>query len=118
MPVDDASPACPDPAPDAFAVRLLPSGRCFPADALNTVWQAARDAGVRLPSSCRNGTCRSCLSRLIEGQVAYHIDWPGVSREERAEGWMLPCVAYPESDLVLEAAVLPEDDQGHAPVLS
>lgn len=91
------------PADDAFAVCLLPSGRRFRADALDTLWQAAREAGLRLPSSCRNGTCRTCLSRLVEGQVVYHIEWPGVSAEEKAQGWILPCVAYPASDIVLEA---------------
>ena len=110
MPVDDTSDASAQPLADGLSVRVLPAGICFPADALSTVWQAARDAGLHLPTSCRNGTCRTCLSRLIEGTVAYHIDWPGVSREERAEGWFLPCVAYPESDLVIEAALQLGDD--------
>ncbi len=109
MPVDDTSAASPPPFADGLSVRVLPADICFAADALSTVWQAARDAGLRLPTSCRNGTCRTCLSRLVEGTVAYHIDWPGVSREERAEGWFLPCVAYPESDLVIEAAVRQDD---------
>ena len=29
--------------------------------------------------------------------------WPGLSAEEKAEGCILPCVAYPASDLVLAA---------------
>ncbi|RZL10619.1 MAG: 2Fe-2S iron-sulfur cluster binding domain-containing protein [Rubrivivax sp.] len=114
MPVDDTPAASAHPLTDGLTVRVLPSlalpsGASFPADALGTVWHAAREAGLRLPTSCRNGTCRTCLSRLVDGTVAYHIDWPGVSREERAEGWFLPCVAYPESDLVIEAAVQPDN---------
>ena len=31
------------------------------------------------------------------------IDWPGLTPEEIAEGCVLPCVAYPASDVVLEA---------------
>jgi ferredoxin len=34
--------------------------------------------------------------------VSYTIEWPGVSREEKAEGFILPCVAIAESDLVIE----------------
>lgn len=109
MSMDDSSSAGGQVSLDTFRVRLLPSEACFPADALTTVWQAARDAGLRLPSSCRNGTCRTCLSRVVQGTVVYHIDWPGVSREERAEGWCLPCVAYPESDLLIEAALQPDE---------
>ena len=57
--------------------------------------ESAERAGIELLSSCRNGTCRTCMCRLVEGQVRYRIEWPGLSREEKAEGWVLPCVAEP-----------------------
>jgi ferredoxin len=62
---------------------------------------SAQQAGVELLASCRNGTCRACLRRLISGQVRYRIEWPGLSAEEKSQGFILPCVAHPESDLVL-----------------
>jgi len=55
--------------------------------------ESAERAGIELLSSCRNGTCRTCMCRLVEGQVHYRVEWPGLSREEKAEGWILPCVA-------------------------
>ena len=82
----------------------------FAAPADRPVLQSAEAAGLRWASSCRNGTCRTCLRQLQSGEVAYRIDWPGVLADERQAGWFLPCVAYPRSDLVLtgEAAqVLP-----------
>lgn len=89
--------------PASFSLRLLPRGceLALPAD--QTVLQSAELAGWRLPSSCRNGSCRTCLSRLQSGSVQYRIEWPGVLREEQQQGWILPCIAYPHSDLVLEA---------------
>ncbi len=66
---------------------------------------AAEQAGLLLASSCRNGTCRSCVCQLVSGQVAYRIAWPGLSAEEKAEGCILPCVAYPVSDVVLRLPV-------------
>ncbi len=57
--------------------------------------------GIDWPSSCRNGTCRTCFSKLVAGQVRYDIEWPGLSADEKAEGYILPCVAYPCSDLTL-----------------
>jgi ferredoxin len=75
----------------------------FEATAPATVLAAAERAGIRLPSSCRNGTCRTCLCRLESGAVHYTIDWPGVSLDERREGYILPCVAVADTDLVLEA---------------
>ncbi|MBS0390392.1 MAG: 2Fe-2S iron-sulfur cluster binding domain-containing protein [Comamonadaceae bacterium] len=58
--------------------------------------------GINWPSSCRNGTCRTCICLLTEGRVRYEIDWPGLSAEEKAEGWVLPCVARPVSDVTLQ----------------
>jgi ferredoxin len=58
--------------------------------------------GIDWPSSCRNGTCRTCISQLTSGEVRYEIEWPGLSAEEKAEGYILPCVAFPCSDLTLK----------------
>ena len=57
--------------------------------------------GISWPSSCRNGTCRTCIAQLSGGTVRYEIDWPGLSAEEKTEGYVLPCVAHPCSDLTL-----------------
>ncbi len=56
------------------------------------------------PVSCRNGTCRTCIARLLQGQVRYEIPWPGLSPEEKDEGYCLPCVARPMSDVVIARA--------------
>lgn len=84
-----------------FSARIAPDGPSFAAPASLPLLQAAQHAGLELPSSCRNGTCRSCICRLHSGQVAYRIAWPGLSAEEKQEGYILPCVAYPVSDVVM-----------------
>lgn len=65
--------------------------------------EAALLAGIDLPRSCRNGTCRACLCRIESGQVRYRVEWPGLSPDEKDEGCVLPCVALPLSDVVLKA---------------
>ncbi|MCW7539263.1 2Fe-2S iron-sulfur cluster-binding protein [Aquabacterium sp. A7-Y] len=87
---------------DSFEATLRPSGWRLAAPASKSLLAAAQQAGIRLPSSCRNGTCRACMCRLLTGQVAYRIEWPGLSAEEKQEGWILPCVAHPASDVELE----------------
>ena len=89
--------------PKVHQLTLLPGGWQVPVPAGHSLLQAALAAGVRLPSSCRNGSCRSCLARLDSGQIYYSIDWPGLLAEEKAEGWILPCVACAGSDLVVTA---------------
>ncbi len=85
-----------------FRVTLLPGGETFDCAADQPLMLAGLAAGVALPWSCRNGTCRTCISRLLEGRIEHNIPWPGLSAEEKAEGWVLPCVACPRSDVVLQ----------------
>lgn len=87
----------------AFRVRIEPAGIGFEAEHGQSLLEAGERAGVVLPSSCRNGTCRSCICRLRAGSVGYRIEWPGLLAEEKADGWILPCVAHAESELVIDA---------------
>lgn len=95
--------------PDAiYTVLIEPLGRTFEAPESLTLLEAAAFAGLRLPRSCRNGTCRTCLCKMTAGSVRYQIEWPGVSAEEKAEGYILPCVAIADSDLVIEVTGVQE----------
>ena len=85
-----------------YTVTLQPENLQFSADADKTLLQAAERAQIYPPSSCRNGTCRTCISTLISGGIRYNIDWPGLSAEEKQAGLILPCCAQPLSDLVIK----------------
>jgi ferredoxin len=88
-----------------FTARVLPADLQFDVEGDLTLLEAAEMSRVQLPSSCRNGTCRTCLCQLVSGTVRYTIEWPGLSAEEKAEGCVLPCVAQPTSDVVLDQAL-------------
>ena len=60
--------------------------------------------GIDWPSSCRNGTCRTCLGQLVAGRVHLAAEWPGLSADEVALGYTLPCVAQPLGDVCLRRA--------------
>lgn len=91
----------PEPASKPWRARIAPDGTAFDAPPDTPLVLAAQDAGIELLTSCRNGTCRTCICLLEQGRVTYRIEWPGLSREEKEEGWILPCVAYAASDVVL-----------------
>ena len=82
-------------------MRIEPQGGIFDCAADQPVLLAGLAAGLALPWSCRNGSCRTCIARLVEGRIEHRIEWPGLSAEEKAEGFVLPCVAEPRSDLTL-----------------
>jgi ferredoxin len=87
-----------------FRVTVLPSVETFETAPDQTLLDAALAAGVLLPKSCRNGTCRACRCRLLRGTAEHVIEWPGLSREEKVEGWILPCVLRVLSDCVLDTS--------------
>jgi len=95
-----ATPPTTDPKHPVL--RIAPQGWVVAAPPTLSLLEAAQQAGVRLPRSCRNGSCRACLCRLLAGAVRYRIDWPGLSAEEKADGWVLPCVAEAVGDVVIE----------------
>jgi ferredoxin len=91
-----------------FIARIANTDLSFSAPADMPLLQAAELAGtpgLQMDSSCRNGTCRTCICQLLEGQVTYRIEWPGLSLDEKREGLILPCVAYPVTDVVIDLPV-------------
>lgn len=89
------------PVRKVFRGRIEPAGLEFDAPPGLPLLLAAAAAGIEMPSSCRNGSCRTCISRLVAGRILYRIEWPGLLAEEKAQGLVLPCVAYPCTDVVL-----------------
>lgn len=87
----------------SVSVSILPGSWTFKAATDVPLLAAALHAGITLPNSCRNGTCRTCICRLRHGEVRYAIAWPGLSADEKRDGYILPCVAYPLGDIVLDA---------------
>jgi ferredoxin len=80
-------------------LTILPLGTTVPVAPGQSLLEAALAAGVSLPRSCRNGTCRACRCQMLSGAVRYRIDWPGLSPDEREAGEILPCVALPGTDV-------------------
>ncbi|OGB30932.1 MAG: ferredoxin [Burkholderiales bacterium RIFCSPLOWO2_12_FULL_61_40] len=87
--------------PTLFTARTEPEGLQVDAWSNEPLLISLEMGGSNWPSSCRNGTCRTCIGQLQSGQVRYEMEWPGLSAEEKAEGYVLPCVAFPCSDVVL-----------------
>ncbi|OZI20228.1 hypothetical protein CAL26_22075 [Bordetella genomosp. 9] len=86
----------------SYTVTLAPTEWRFDVRADEAVVAAAARAGIRMPASCRNGTCRTCMCFLVEGEVAYPDGRPGLTADEISEGWILPCVGRARSDLRIE----------------
>ena len=61
----------------------------------------AEEAGIRLPSGCKQGECSACVAKLISGEVD-QSEQKFLRPAEIQAGYTITCVAYPLSDCVLE----------------
>ncbi len=87
---------------DTFEVQLAQRGVTIVVSPEQTVLQAVRDAGVEILSSCGEGTCGTCETRVLAGEVD-HRDSLLSPEEQEANDTMFICVSRAASSrLVLD----------------
>jgi len=87
----------------SYRIHIEPSGHAFTAQADESVLDAALEHGLALPYGCRNGACRSCKGRVLEGEVHYpERDPPALTPFDTAQGFALLCMARAKTDLRVE----------------
>jgi CDP-4-dehydro-6-deoxyglucose reductase len=95
-------------------IRLSGSDLSFSAAPGQSLLDAALDASLNLPHSCKGGNCGSCRARLLRGEIDYPNGPPlGLSETEVADGYVLLCQARARTDLSIEILRISTPDQIH-----
>lgn len=87
----------PDDAP--FKIKLAKSGETFDVPVGKTILDVLREHGRAVASSCESGTCGTCRTKLISGEVD-HRDL-ALADYEKADNIMI-CVSRGTGELVLD----------------
>ncbi|MFT4981600.1 MAG: ring-1,2-phenylacetyl-CoA epoxidase subunit PaaE [Bacteroidia bacterium] len=73
---------------DEFKFEMEPGSK--------TVLDAADEAGLDVPFSCKGGVCCTCLARIKEGEVDMELNY-SLTDKEVESGLILTCQAHPKT---------------------
>jgi ring-1,2-phenylacetyl-CoA epoxidase subunit PaaE len=93
-------PLLTDTTPKQVIIHQKDSILHFEAAWPDSILRAAEHHHIALPYSCRGGRCSTCTARCLSGKVKMSIN-EVLTEKELAEGWVLTCVGYAETDVVL-----------------
>jgi vanillate O-demethylase ferredoxin subunit len=85
---------------ESFDVKLASSGRVVTVARDQTVVQALAAIGVELATSCEQGVCGTCLTRVLEGEPD-HTDMYLTPEEQAANDQFLPCCSRAKSKMLV-----------------
>lgn len=86
----------------AFEVRLASSGKSFTVQAGQSVVQALQAHGIEILTSCEQGVCGTCITRVLEGEPD-HRDLYFTPEEHAKNDQFTPCCSRSRSrTLVLD----------------
>jgi len=83
-------------ADDMFEVQIASSGRVILVPKEKTVTQALAEAGVEVMTSCEQGVCGTCVTRVLEGEPD-HRDMYFTPTEQAANDQFTPCCSRSKS---------------------
>jgi ferredoxin len=89
-------------AETGVAVEFARSGKTCMIRSDQTLLDAAEEHGITIPSSCRQGQCGTCKTKLLAGNVRMDAE-DGLDPYWRAQGFVLTCVGHADGAVKLDA---------------
>jgi vanillate O-demethylase ferredoxin subunit len=90
----------PSASDESFEVKLASSGQVVVVPKGKTVVQALAEVGVEIQTSCEQGVCGTCITRVLEG-VPDHKDSYFTPQEQAANDQFTPCCSRAKSAMLV-----------------
>lgn len=87
-------------ADSAFEVKIASSGRTIAVPADKTVVQALAAQGIEVLTSCEQGVCGTCITRVLEGECD-HRDMYFTDEEKAKNDQFTPCCSRAKSPVLV-----------------
>lgn len=84
----------------AFDVRIASTGQVVRVDAKQTVVQALAAQGVEILTSCEQGVCGTCITRVLDGECD-HRDLYFTDEEKARHDQFTPCCSRARSSVLV-----------------
>lgn len=84
----------------AFQVKIASSGAVYDIPADQTVVHALQEHGVEILTSCEQGVCGTCITRVLQGECD-HRDLYFTDEEKAANDQFTPCCSRAKSPLLV-----------------
>ena len=95
-----SSDIAPSAFDESFEVKLASSGRIVVVPKDMSVTDALREAGIDIQTSCEQGVCGTCMTRVLEGEVD-HKDLFLTPQEQAANDQFTPCCSRAKSPMLV-----------------
>lgn len=82
-----------------FDVRINRTGQIIRVAADKSIVAALADCAIHIPTSCAEGVCGTCITRVVDGEVEHRDVF--LTAEQRARNeWLTPCCSRARSGIL------------------
>lgn len=95
-----AAPAQDTSGDEGFEVRIASTGKTYAIAPDVSIVEALRGQGIDIMTSCEQGVCGTCITRVLEGEVD-HRDMYLTDEEKASNEQFMPCCSRARSKLLV-----------------